>query len=153
MWTSRKPNSCRASKPASGRKAAGTAATSIGSSKILTPLLIALSLSAQRATMAGATTLAKLDMPYLYGPKKRRYWFYRRNGRFIPITSPDGRRLQQGEPGFFEAYERIHQSFGVATSPRPAIGSLAHLIDAYRAAPQFTTLKPKTRPDYGRYLD
>src|ERR1700758_19535 len=134
MWTSRKPNSCRASKPASGRKAAGTAATSIGSSKILTPLLIALSLSAQRATMAGATTLAKLDMPYLYGPKKRRYWYYRRNGRFIPITSPDGRRLQQGEPGFLEAYARIHASFGAESVEDTAIGTLAHLIDVYRAS-------------------
>ena len=41
--------------------------------------------------------MVKLDMRYLYGPKKHRYWYYRRNGRFIPITSPEGRRLQQDE--------------------------------------------------------
>lgn len=101
--------------------------------------------------------MVKLDLPYLWvvtGRHRRgQYWFYRRNGRYIPITSPDGRRLQQGDPGFFEAYERIHKSFGVAARSGPAIGSLGHLIDAYRAAPEFTTLKPKTRRDYGRYLD
>jgi hypothetical protein len=101
--------------------------------------------------------MVKLDLPYLWVTTgrhgRRRYWFYRRNGRFIPISSPDGRRLQQGEPGFFEAYERIHESFGLAARAGPASGSLTHLIDAYRAAPEFTTLKPKTRRDYGRYLD
>jgi integrase len=99
--------------------------------------------------------MVKLDPPYLWVATGRhgRYWFYRRNGRLIPLRSPDGRRLQQGELGFFEAYERIHKSFGVAASAGPAIGSLTQLIDAYRAAPEFTTLKPKTRRDYGRYLD
>jgi hypothetical protein len=99
--------------------------------------------------------MVKLDLVYLWAPmgRQRRYWFYRRNGRRIPITSPDGRRLQQGEPGFFEAYEHIHQNFAVAPSHAPAIGSLAHLIDTFRAAPEFTTLKPKTRKDYGRYRD
>ena len=99
--------------------------------------------------------MVKLDLPYLWAPmgRKRRYWFYRRNGRHIPITSPDGRRLQQGEPGFFEGYEPIHQNFAVAPRDAPAIGSLAHLIDTFRDAPEFTTLKPKTRTDYGRYLD
>jgi hypothetical protein len=100
--------------------------------------------------------MAKLDLPYLWvvtGRQRRRYWFYRRNGQRIPIASPDGRRLRRGEPGFLEAYERIHKSFAVASSAGPAIGSLAHLIDTYRAAPEFTTLKPKTRTDYGRHLD
>src|SRR4029077_7172592 len=105
-------------KPASGRKEAGTAATSIGSSKIWTPRSIGLNLSARRGarpTGGETTSMVKLDLPYLWAPmgRKRRYWFYRRNGRHIPITSPDGRRLQQGEPGFFEGYERIHQNFAV----------------------------------------
>jgi hypothetical protein len=70
-------------------------------------------------------------MRYLYGPKKRRYWYYRRDGRFIPITSPDGRRLQYGEPGFLEAYARINSSFGAENIELTAIGTLGHLIDVY----------------------
>jgi integrase len=100
--------------------------------------------------------MVKLDFPFLWAPMGRhgrRYWFYRRNGQHIPITSPDGRRLQEGEPGFLEAYARIHESFAVTPSSASGIGSLAHLIDAFRAAPEFTMLKPKTRKDYGRYLD
>ena len=129
------------------------AGTSTGLSKTLTPLSIALSLSAQRATTAGATTLVKLDIRYLYGPKKRRYWYYRRYGRFIPITSPEGRRLQQDDPGFLEAYARIHTSFGAERIGDTAIGTLAHLIDVYRASPEFKRRKPKTQKDYARYLD
>jgi integrase len=97
--------------------------------------------------------LVKLDMRYLYGPKKHRYWYYRRNGRFIPITSPEGRRLQQDEAGFLGAYARIHASFGVESVEDTAIGTLAHLIDVYRASPEFKRRKPKTQKDYGRYLD
>jgi hypothetical protein len=91
--------------------------------------------------------MVKLDLPYLWAPmgRQRRYWFYRRSGRHIPITSPDGRRLQRGELGFFEAYERIHESFAVAPNDAPAIGSVAHLIDTFRAAPEFTTLKRKRK--------
>jgi hypothetical protein len=91
-------------------------------------------------------------MRYLYGPKKRRYWYYRRNGRFIPITSREGRRLQHGEPGVLEAYERIDASF-TAENVDTAIGTLGHLIDIYRVSPEFTQRSPKTRKDYGRYLD
>jgi hypothetical protein len=97
--------------------------------------------------------LVKLDMRYLYGPKKHRYWYYRRNGRFIPITSPEGRRLQQDEAGFLGAYARIHASFGVESVEDTAIGTLAHLIDVYRSSPEFKRRKPKTQKDYGRYLD
>jgi len=76
----------------------------------------------------------------------------------IPITSPDGRRLRHGDPGFLEAYERIHRSFARAepaaiAGSAPTVGSLAHLIDAYRSSPEFRALADKTRKDYGRYLD
>ena len=103
----------------------------------------------------GAITLAKVELPYLWAPKGRhkRYWFYRRAGQRIPITSPQGRRLQQGDPGFLDAYERIQESFGVAPRSKPTIGTLAHLIDSYRSAPEFLTLGAKTRKDYARYLD
>jgi integrase len=98
-------------------------------------------------------------LPYLWaatGRSSRRYWFYRRGGFRIPITSQDGHRLQYGEPGFLDAYERIHRSFiqpSAASSSPPAVGSLAHLIDVYRSSPEFRALANKTRKDYGRYLD
>ena len=38
------------------------------------------------------------------------------------------------------------------SAPPAAVGTLAHLIDSYRAAPEFLTLGAKTRKDYGRYL-
>jgi site-specific recombinase XerD len=104
----------------------------------------------------GAITLVKLDLPYLWGAvgrHGRQYWFYRRNGRRIPITSPEGRRLRQGDAGFFEAYERIHATFGTDPRITPRSGTLAHLIDVYREAPEFRNRAPKTRRDYGRYLD
>jgi hypothetical protein len=61
------------------------------------------------------------------------------------MTSPQGRRLEQGDPGFRKAYERIHESFGLETSSEPKTGTLAHLIDNYRNAPEFLTLAAKTR--------
>jgi integrase len=100
-------------------------------------------------------TLVKLDLKYLWVAAGRhgRYWFYRRGAKLIPIAT-DGRRLKPGDDGFLQAYERIHSSFGVQlSSKRAAIGTLAHLIDTYRAAPEFLTLAAKTRKDYGRHLD
>jgi integrase len=100
--------------------------------------------------------LVKLDLPYLWaatGRRGRQYWFYRRNGRRIPIVSTEGRRLGQGDAGFFEAYERIHASFGAeCREDAPTIGTLAHLIDVYRDSPEFRARATKTRKDYARYL-
>jgi integrase len=102
--------------------------------------------------------LVKLDLKYLWAPEgrrgRRRYWFYRRGGKWIPISSPGGQRLSPGDGGFLEAYERIHGSFGAEPDARrAAIGTVAHLIDGYRAAPEFLTLGQRTRKDYARYLD
>jgi len=100
--------------------------------------------------MAGATTLVKLEMPYLWAAKRGRYWFYRRGGKFIPI------RLTPEDDGFLEAYERIHRDFGRAQTPKgagSAAGTIAHLIDEYRASPDFRDLADRTRKDYGHYLD
>src|SRR5262244_587695 len=112
------------------------------------PRSIGSSQSARGTMAAGTTTLVKnFNLSYLFegrGRHKRPYRYYRRNGKYIPITSPDGRRLQPGDAGFLEAYERIHASFGVELGPpKPIIGTLAHLIDTYRAAPEFLTLAPK----------
>jgi hypothetical protein len=100
--------------------------------------------------------LVKVDLPYLWaatGRRGRQYWFYRRDRKLTPITSPEGRRLRPGDAGFLEAYERIHDTFGVDTSAEVAIGTVAHLIEVYRAAPEFRTKTAKTKKDYGRYLD
>lgn len=102
------------------------------------------------------TTLVKLDLKYLVantGRHRRQYWFYRRGGKLIPISSPEGRRLKPGDDGFLAAYERIDESFGAPPGPPAAIGTLAHLIDSYSAAPEYLTLGNRTRKDYSRYLD
>ena len=78
---------------------------------------------------------------------------YRRGSQLVPITSLEGQRLQQGDAGFLESYERIHASFAVEPDAPPSAGTLAHLINVYRAAPEFLGLGKKTRKDYGRYLD
>jgi len=129
---------------------------STGIAKTLTPHAIASNLSPPRVATDGAITLAKVELPYLWAPQGRSkvYWFYRRAGQRIPITSSDGKRLAQGDQGFLQAYERIHQTFGVATPPAAtAVGTLSHLIDSYRASPDFLDLSPATRRDYSRYLD
>lgn len=110
-----------------------------------------------RGTMtAGTTTLVKLEMHYLFagaGRHKRRYWYYRRNRRYTPITSPEGRRLQPGDAGFLEAYERIHAGFDLPAAKSATIGTIAHLVETYRVSPEFKQHSTKTQKDYGRYLD
>ena len=103
----------------------------------------------------GTTTLARVDLLYLWAPQGRHkvYWFYRRAGQRIPITSSEGKRLAYGEAGFLDAYERIHESFGLPARDGPVVGTLTHVIESYRAAPEFRALAPKTRKDYGRFLD
>ena len=110
---------------------------------------------------AGRTSL-EVDLPYLWSNfgrhRQRRYYFYRRDGKFAAIKSPDGRRLQPGDAGFLEAYQRMHESFEQSPTAAPArtstkTGTIAHLIEAYRASPNFKQRAPKTQKDYGRYLD
>ena len=96
--------------------------------------------------------MGKIDLPYLdlVTSKGRSYGYYRRGGR---------RQRIPGEPGsaaFLEAYNRIHESWAVsaelgATAATP--GSVAALVEAYRASPEYRQLAAKTRRDYARYLD
>jgi hypothetical protein len=105
--------------------------------------------------------LVAVELPYLFCTlgrhKHRPYWFYRRDGRYIAIKSSDGRRLQPSDDGFLEAYRGIHERFQQppAAPARPATkaGTMAHLIETYRAAPEFKQRSAKTQKDYGRYLD
>jgi hypothetical protein len=64
-----------------------------------------------------------------------------------------GQYLQPSDADFLKAYQRIHASFDVQPTAGLASGSIARLIDAYRLPPEFKRRKPKTRKDYGRYLD
>jgi hypothetical protein len=115
---------------------------------------------------SGATALVEvnIDLPYLVctlGRHKRRpYWYYRRDGRITAIKSPDGRLLQPSDAGFLEAYQRIQERFEQERPEQPPAkptgartGTFAHLIEAYRASPDFKQRVPKTQRDYGRYLD
>ena len=107
--------------------------------------------------MNGSTM--NLDLPYLFAPqaKGRRYYYYRREGRRIPITDDAGNKVKPETDlaGFLAAYNRIQETFGSATSGRrePDSGSLAHTISSYIECPEYKQLAEKTRSDYRRYLD
>ncbi len=93
--------------------------------------------------------MTKIELPHInvFRQRGRVYSYYRRDGLCIRIPG------SVGTPEWLDAYRRTHESFE-ATGPQSAgAGTLAALIEAYRAAPDFTQLKPKTRRDYGRYLD
>jgi len=99
--------------------------------------------------------MAQVDLPYLdtYRSRGRLYAYYRRGKRRVRITDDAGQALTPGEPGFLAAYQRIHVGFEAAPAPRAAAGTLAHLIEHYRASPDFSAKAEKTRRDYTRYLD
>ena len=100
--------------------------------------------------------MTRIDLPYLAAPKgrSRRYWYYRRHGRWTPIATIDGRRLDHDDPGFLEAYDRIHASFEtVPPPPGAAPGSLAHLITGYLASAEFAQLGDRTKSDYRTHTD
>ena len=96
-----------------------------------------------------------LDLPYLWAPKIRgkRYFYYRRKGQRVPISDEAGKRLIPADPGFFAAYERIHESFQIPGTTEAMPGTLAHAIKVYRASPEFRGLAAASKSDYERYLD
>jgi integrase len=100
--------------------------------------------------------MARVDLPYLWfakGRPGRRYPFYRRDGQLIPLTSADGQRLKEDDIGLAEAYERIHATFARQGRAPSRSGTLAHVIDAYRADAEYKQLKPKTKEGYDRWLE
>lgn len=100
--------------------------------------------------------MARLDLPYLWaaqGRGGRLYWFYRRAGQRVPIESLEGERLAPGQQGFMEAYERMHASFEAEGRPAALPGSLGHLIEGYRASPDYLSLAKASRRGYDRDLD
>jgi hypothetical protein len=62
--------------------------------------------------------------------------------------------LWPNDADFLEGYNRIRGSFAAQPSTEHAVvGTLRHLIETYRASPEFLTLETRTRKDYSGYLD
>ncbi|CCG09027.1 tyrosine-type recombinase/integrase [Pararhodospirillum photometricum] len=99
--------------------------------------------------------MSPVDLPYLivYRSGNKRYAYYRRSGKRVRVTAPDGAALLPGDGGFIDAYQRIHASFEVAPHPAFGRGSLAHLIEDYKKSPEFKEKSEKTRKDYSTYLE
>lgn len=96
--------------------------------------------------------MAPVDLPYLMRVMSRGkpFWYYRRHGRLFRVQG------QPGDPGFLRAYEVVHARHegqqgpaAVGTSP----GTLAALIAAYKASPDWRALKPATQKDYLKALN
>src|SRR5947207_2556176 len=98
----------------------------------------------------------RINLPFLWVAKGRngkRHYFYRRHGLLIAIKSPEGRRLKPGDPGFYEAYEAVHASFGNRKPEGPKLGTIAHLVQEYRQSGDYAAnIGVTTRGQYERYL-
>lgn len=98
-----------------------------------------------------------MDLPYLFAPKgrSRRYWYYRRGGLRIAVAEPGGYRPdpETERTRFLAAYNRIHDSFDRPAPDGTRAGTLAHVVEAYRASPEYAQLAPRTQRDYRRHLD
>lgn len=99
--------------------------------------------------------MGKADLPYIWIAVRRkrgreyRYAYFRRGGMCERLPA------LPGEPGFESAYqEALQRSERGETNARPTVvpGSVAALVEAYRASPQFGQLAPKTKRDYERIL-
>ena len=98
-----------------------------------------------------------MDLPYLFAPKgrSRRYWYYRRGGLRVAIAEPGGYRPDPDSERtrFLAAYNRIHESFERPAPKGTRSGTLGHVVEAYRASPEYAQLAPRTQRDYRRHLD
>jgi hypothetical protein len=95
-----------------------------------------------------------IRLPYLWLPvvKGRQFAYYRRGGGRLRLPDP-------AAPGFLAAYQSAHDAAEAAASPaspdpRAVIpGSLAALIVAYRASPEWRELAAGSQADYRPQLD
>ena len=96
----------------------------------------------------------RMNLPYLecVTARGRRYWYYRRAGRRVPITHDAGVRLSKDDTAFLPAYGRIHEGFEISRIA-PREGSVQDVVTRYKASPDYNQLAPKTRRDYARFLD
>lgn len=76
----------------------------------------------------------------------RKYFYAWRGGPLLKAA--DGTPLQPGVPEFIGAYTKAHED-----RKKPAEGTMASLIAAFKSASEFTSKAERTRKDYTRYLD
>lgn len=95
--------------------------------------------------MVGSAPSMQIELDYVHvvRSKGRIYTYYRRNGLSQRIKGEGGEWLAN--------YNRVHKSFeGRQDDVVP--GTLHDLIVRYQSSPDYKSLSPKTRKDYGRYL-
>lgn len=98
--------------------------------------------------------MATVNLPYTVSfiAKGRRYFYYRRAGRRVPLPNPS-------DPAFVAAYTAAHEAAEALQAAQPPAapattpGSLAALIAAYRASEDWSGLAPASRTDYNKALD
>lgn len=96
--------------------------------------------------------MAKVDLPFLTftRAKGKLYVYYRRGGLRLPLPS-------KTDPAFPAAYAKAQETFEAnqkqGSRPGTVPGSMAALISAYRASPEWRDLAPATRADYNKALN
>jgi integrase len=90
-----------------------------------------------------------LELDYLnrIRAKGREYWYYRRDGRNIPIGSAPG------QAGFRERYDALHAQFERGPGEGKLPGSLGALIILYKTtSPEYKKAAASTKRAYDAYL-
>lgn len=82
--------------------------------------------------------------------KGLKVYFEPKTGKIYRYHRKSKRRIE-AEPGTPEFFAEIAAAEAMAAPP-PASGTLGGIIDQYRRAPAFLTLKPRTRADYEKVM-
>ncbi len=98
--------------------------------------------------------MGRVDLPYLdvIPTRKRKYCYYRRNGKRTPLTDSQGRKLQPQDPELYAAWQRVHALYETGQAG-PLPGTLGYLILAYLKSQEYAALADRTRSDYRKVLD
>ena len=76
--------------------------------------------------------------------------YYRRHGRRIPISSPEG------SPEFLAEYAKIHATFERSDDPKQVSGTpgtIGFLVAEYLSNRAFTSMRTSSQTEYRRHLD
>lgn len=101
--------------------------------------------------------MAPIDLPFLhlYAVRGRTFAYYRRGSFRCRLRGPDGSAVLPGDAAFLEAYQRAHAAYEAGkapAAPEAAPGTIAALIETYRASPQWKQIAPATRAYYEQGL-